>query len=112
MYISLNNNHCNLFLQECEYCRLYSECFLNTTESLECLELCGRDYRPEINPAYVRNNITPSWTGMLRSRNILDRFGQVLYSQFLGKLLLLYHACNDNGIVIVDILMRVILSFM
>lgn len=55
------------------------------SESLGCRKLCGRDFKmPNLTPDFVRD-IIQSQTDF-KSYHILNRFGQVLYSQFLGKL--------------------------
>ena len=72
--------------QECEYCRLNSGCFLNETETKKCQEFCGSEYTP--NAAQFTQRAYPDTE--LRSDYLLNQYGQVSYSQFIGKLRIYY----------------------
>ena len=62
------------YIQECEYCRLNSECFLNETETKKCQEFCGSEDTPDVLQKST-----------MRSHHLLNHYGQVLYSQFIGE---------------------------
>ena len=71
----------SLCFQECEYCRLNAECFLNASETERCQELCGRDYTSVQNFSTLFSGLR---SDELRSRHLLNFYGQVTYRQFIG----------------------------
>ena len=72
----------SLFLQYCEYCRLNSGCFLDANETKECQDTCGSNYQNILNP----KQLLQSQTNVLRRDYLLNEFGQILYSQFIGTI--------------------------
>ena len=62
--------------QYCEYCRLNSGCFLDANETKQCQDTCGSDY----------NQILRSQSNLLHRDYLLNEFGQILYSQFIGTI--------------------------
>ena len=72
-------------LQQCEYCRLYSGCFLSSrNQTAQCLELCGPDFIPNLTPERFAHMYTNVDVEELRADHLLNYFGQVFYSQFTG----------------------------
>ena len=69
--------------QESEYCKLNAECFLNASETERCQELCGRDYTSVRNFSTLFSRPRGN---ELRSRHVLNFYGQVTYRQFIGTL--------------------------
>ena len=67
--------------QECEYCRLNSECFLNETETKKCQEFCSPEYMPNTTQ-YTRAYYKDSG---LRSYHLLNYYGQISFSQLIGS---------------------------
>ena len=64
-------------MQECEYCRLNSGCFLNETETEKCQDLCAN--ATQFTREYYYHD------SGLRSYHLLNYYGQILFSQFIGK---------------------------
>ena len=69
-------------MQECEYCRLNSGCFLNETETEKCQDLCGSEYTPNATQ-FIREYYYHD--SGLRSYHLLNYYGQISFSQFIGK---------------------------
>ena len=76
----------SLFHQLCEYCRLYSGCFVADMDLCPQTQYCGPGYMPKLSPDRFAELYPDFLQSGLRADHLLNYFGQVLYSQFIGAL--------------------------
>ena len=72
----------SLSIQYCEYCRLNSGCFLDTNETKQCQDTCGSDSLSIPDPQLLLQ----SQSDLLSKNYLLNEFGQIFYSQFIGTI--------------------------